>query len=127
MGAWGEFVTELTAIFSIMGIFSVIFVFEDPKQKWEAEDTFKFTRNISLGIIGGFILASLDFEGMLKMYAEHSWLVSLIPIGLTFSTVAMIVSYRRLKRFEQEEMIEKLAEKMGEKLGESIAKSIRQD
>jgi len=31
----------------------------------------------------------------------------------------------RLKRFEQEEMLERLAEKIGEKLGESMVKGIK--
>ncbi|WP_056933199.1 hypothetical protein [Thermococcus barophilus] len=66
-----------------------------------------------------------DPEELTKVMEDYAWVVKLAPVASLIATVATVISYRRLKRFEQEEMLEKLAEKMGEKLGESMVKGLK--
>ena len=78
-----------------------------------------------LGIVAGSIMLYLDPEELMKVMEDSAWVVKLAPVTSLIATVVTGISYRRLKRFEQEEMLEKLAEKVGEKLGESMAKGLK--
>ncbi|MCD6373528.1 MAG: hypothetical protein J7L37_08320 [Thermococcus sp.] len=85
-------------------------------------DQMKESAIILIGIVAGNIILFFDPE----WYAEVPiWMLALSSLAFTFALVSLGINYRRLKRFEQEEMLERLAEKMGEKLGESMAKGIK--
>ncbi|GAB6102787.1 hypothetical protein JCM16138_20100 [Thermococcus atlanticus] len=119
-GTWILFISEFLAVLSGVGI-----IFQTPITKWNAEEDFRIAIGVTLGVIVGSILLYSDPEALGGVLEEHRWALTLIPIALALSGTATIISYRRLKRFEQEEMLEKLAEKVGEKLGESMAKGLK--
>ncbi len=114
-------------MFSVMvgGFYALAVIIENPKDKKEADEDFKRCLIILLGIIGGSMLLYSDLEALTEMMESYSWIVKLAPVASLLAMISTIISYRRLKRFEQEEMLEKLAEKMGEKLGESMAKGLK--
>ncbi|ADT83201.1 hypothetical protein TERMP_00224 [Thermococcus barophilus MP] len=114
-------------MFSIMagGFYALAILIENPKDKKEADEDFKRCLIILLGIIGGSMLLYSDPEALMKVMEDSAWVVKLASVASLIATVATVISYHRLKRFEQEEMLEKLAEKMGEKLGESRVKGLK--
>ncbi|WP_258083682.1 hypothetical protein [Thermococcus thermotolerans] len=123
LGMIGAIILVFFEVYAIVG--GIETIFNPPTMKGRVEEAFHVGLVITLGVIVGSILLYSDPEALRGVLEEHRWALTLIPIALALSGTSTIISYRRLKRFEQEEMLERLAEKMGEKLGESMAKGLK--
>ncbi|WP_457741670.1 hypothetical protein [Thermococcus sp.] len=97
-----------------------------PSARKEAEDALKYLLS-AVALLGiGSLLMYSDIEFLVYISAEKGMWILYVTNALFLVNLAMLpIYYRRLKRFEQEEMFERLAEKMGEKLGESMAKGLK--
>ncbi|WP_297460063.1 hypothetical protein [Thermococcus sp.] len=110
----------LRSVFAEMiGILSLPFVLiRTPESKRLAEGDFKGSVGLLFALLLGNILMYLAPP---EEVTNNSWIFLLAPVAYFALGTSAIISYRRLKRFEQEEMLEKLAEK----LGESVAKGLK--
>ena len=91
--------------------------FKSPKLgKLGVVDQTKESTIIAIGIVLGETILFFDSEGNTPI-----WIFAMSPLAFAFTLTSLVINYRRLKRFEQEEMLEKLAEK----LGESVAKGLK--
>ena len=122
MGFIGLIGSTILFLSSVMGLFEISKWFKNPKfGKLGILDQMKESAIIAVGIVVGYIILFLDSE-----WSETpTWMFALSSLAFNFTLVSLVINYRRLKRFEQEEMLERLAEKMGEKLGESMAKGLK--
>ena len=120
LGELGALISAFAEAVAIPGL--LIVFLRNPKSKQLAEDDFRGGLGALFALILGNTLMYIDptYEP-----TKNWWILALSPVAFSALVIITIISYRRLKRFEQEEMLERLAEKMGEKLGESMAKSLK--
>ncbi|WP_324735519.1 hypothetical protein VFC49_10670 [Thermococcus sp. SY098] len=112
-----------TEMLGVIGFLLVLF--RSPPSKNVAEDDFRVSLGLLLALFLGLTLLYSDPEYFAEFYQTNSWAIILSPVTAATLIITTVITYRRLKRFEQEEMLEKLAEKVGEKLGESMAKGLK--
>ena len=117
----------LVMLGSILGILYLGTLFGGlPNTKEETQDILKYAFLVVFLLGTGLILIYSDFEYFANIVSKgHIWVIYLLWAFLGLNSILIFTLYRRLKRFEQEERLERLAEKMGEKLGESMIKGLK--
>ena len=102
---------------SVIGLLEPVKWFKSPEfGKLGVVDQIKESTIIAIGIVLGEMISFFDPEGNIPI-----WMFAMSSLAFVFTLTSLVINYRRLKRFEQEEMLEKLAEK----LGESVAKGLK--
>ena len=86
----------------IGGVFCVFIISDNPHGKDRAEFDFRLALGIFMLTVVGLILLYSTLDTL--AYSESRSAIKLSPIALFVSGVAVVLSYRRLKRFEQEEI-----------------------
>ncbi len=100
-----------------MGLLEPVKWFKNPKfGKLGVVDQIKESTIIAIGIVLGEMISFFDPEENIPI-----WMFAVSSLAFAFTLTSLVINYSRLKRFEQEEMLEKLAEK----LGESMAKGLK--
>lgn len=123
----GGLIGAIGGLIALLGIFlgtiNIVGLVDGlPSTKQEAEDALKYLLS-AVALLGvGSLLMYSDIDFLLHISAEKGiWILYVTNALFLVNLVMLPFYYHRLKRFEQEEMLEKLAEK----LGESMAKGLK--